>query len=144
MNCVRCYWSKAALTTEEAKARLERMLDGPNGTTHWGRDAQLVGGYAVTLCTPCQNDWHEYVTATPEWRELLALEAQQEATKALAPGTDAEDRTNLREIMVERRLLINAAKDGLYNVAKTWMLAHENNCRVRIAANKEKEAECPS
>lgn len=70
----------------------------------------LVGGFSCSLTDDEANEFHEFITQTKEWKELVESETEEKATRQRAAYE-----THRAAIVWHRECL-----DAMYFVSKEW------------------------
>lgn len=79
-------------------------------TSRMADNTKMVGGYNARLCLQCCNDFNEFVTATPEWRDLLDNDAR------LNVAVEQADEEKTVRVHRERTTIVTR----LYAISKAW------------------------
>lgn len=78
---------------------------------------RLIGGYNVVLCTQCENDWHFFITAKPEWTEKISIESRHEAIGLRATAGVASSEDDVAALTTDYDSMLKR----LFGIATEWM-----------------------
>jgi hypothetical protein len=85
---------------------------------------ELVGGFQALLTQQERNEFHKFVSDTPQWRELVAARTDVDVLRCVVCGGALDREAELRGAVERHRL----ATDSLYAVSEAWyagLLAHQ-------------------